>query len=267
MKPRRAPGQAGFPSSTRDVWIVRVAVFVLVMGLWQWYGSRISAALFAPPTAVASALYEQTFVDPVLPKAFLEMNVPLLIGFVAAALCGTALGLAMGRWRAVRTILNPYLSFLYALPQISLIPVLILWLGLGLALPVVLVFVAALLPIAITTVIGTAEVDHQLRDVARASCASPVQEMRTVMLPGTLPFILSGLQTGLAQALIAVIVVEMTAALRGLGGLIQQFGNFFQTADMIAPIFVIGLESVLLMVLMKYLRRRAAPWSVLSDRH
>lgn len=247
---------------TRDVWLIRAAMLAAVLGVWQWYGARVNPALFAPPTEVVRALYDQTVHDHALPRAFVDMNVPLLAGFAAAAVCGTFLGLVMGRWSVVRTTLNPYLSFLYALPQIALIPVFILWLGLGTGLAVVLVFVAALLPITINTVIGAAQVDDRLHDVAHAACASPLQEIRTVMLPGTLPFILSGLQTGLAQGLIAVIVVEMTAALRGLGGLIQTYGNYFQTAEMMASIVVIGVESVILTALMTHLRRRFAPWSL-----
>lgn len=244
------------------VWAVRVFVLLFVAGAWEIYGRSVSRAFFAPLSVIAQQFMELVFIERVIPVAIIETNVSLALGFGLAIVLGTAVGLVMGRWELVNRLFSPYVSFLYTLPRIALIPVLILWLGIDEVLRVAIVFLASVFPIIINTAAGVKEIDEELRDVARVARASSWQELHTVTLPGSLPFVLVGYQNGLAHALIAAIVAEMTAILTGLGGLVRTYANFFQTANMFVPIVIIAVESVLLVFVMKWLRSRLAPWSL-----
>lgn len=258
---KTSPRRRRLIDTSAVVWIVRLLAFVAVLAVWEWYGGEVNPALFAPVSSVVVSLVDLIFSDARIPQAFIETNVSLAVGLGLAISIGVPVGLMMGRWLTLRQLLSPYVSFLYTIPRIALIPVLILWFGIGAELRIAIVFLASVFPIIINTLVGVGEIGEDLSDVARVACASPGQEMRTLVLPGTIPFIFTGVQNGLANALVAAIAAEMVAVLTGLGGLVREYANFFQTANMIAPILIIALESVVLFALMKWLRRRFAPWS------
>jgi NitT/TauT family transport system permease protein len=247
--------------SRLGVWTVRVVTFGLIVGSWELYAQGVSRALLAPPTEIVEAFGELAFGDSVLLEAVRVSMQSMLIGFGAAIAAGIAIGLIMGRSRLVEYVLDPYVSFLYALPSIALIPLLVIWFGIDSMLRIVLVFLAGVFPIVINTMVGVKNVDSELIDVARVNCASELTILRTVVLPSALPFIFAGIQIALAQALVGVIVAEMTAVVTGLGGLIIRYAQFFQTAELFVPILVVMALSVLLTALMRALQRRLTPWA------
>lgn len=248
-------------SSPYAVWVTRIAVFIVFLGAWEWYGSRLSRALFAPFSDVLSSFRQLTILEPTIPQAIMETNVSLAFGFGLSGVVGTIVGLAMGRWEFLGRLLGPYVSFLYTLPRIALIPLFILWFGLGAELRVAIVVFGAVFPVIINAEAGVRQISDDLRDVASVARASAMQEMRTVIFPGSLPYVMVGLRNGLAQAFVGVIIAEMTAVLTGLGGLVRIYANFFQVANMFVPIVIIAAESVLIFAGMKLIHRRLAPWS------
>ena len=249
-----------FLETTLGVWTVRALTFITIFGTWEIYGRGVSRALFAPISEVVQAIIELTFTEDVMVQAFLSTNVALVIGYLAAILIGLPVGLMMGRYRTFGLVLDPYVSFLYGIPRVALIPLLVIWFGIGAGLRVAIVLLSCIFPIIINTMQGVKEVDPELIDVGRVNCASERQIFRTIIIPASLPYIFTGLQVGLGQALIGVIVAEMTAIITGLGGLVLRYANFFETAKMFVPILYIATFSVLLTTLMRYLRKRFAPW-------
>jgi NitT/TauT family transport system permease protein len=254
-RPRR-----GFLYSRTGIWTVRVVTFVVLMAVWELYASGVSRALFAPPSAIVASLVELGGVDGALWGAIAISMGALVIGFGLAIAVGVLVGLAMGRFRTLEFVLDPYVSFLYALPSIALIPLLVIWFGIDAELRLALVFLAGVFPVIINTGAGVKNVDPELLDVGRVMQASERQVMWTIVLPASLPFIFAGIRVALSQALVGVIVAEMTAIITGLGGMIIRFANFFQTANLFVPILAIMVISVGLTTAFKWLERRLTPW-------
>lgn len=254
-RPRR-----GFLYTRTGVWTVRLVTFVLLIVGWELYGSSVSRALFAPPSAILESIIELTLVDGTLWGALAISMGALLLGFGLAIVTGILVGLVMGRFRSVEYVLDPYVSFLYALPSIALIPLLVIWFGIDTELRLALVFLAGVFPVIINTMAGVKNVDRELLDVGRVACASERQMVTTIVLPAALPFISAGIRVALSQALVGVIVAEMTAIITGLGGMIIRFANFFQTANLFVPILAIMVVSVSLTALLKWAERRLMPW-------
>jgi len=252
--------QPGFLYTRAGVWTVRVITFVVLIGSWELYASGVSRALFAPPSAIVESIIELAITERTLWEAVAVSMGALVAGFGLAIVVGVGIGLIMGRFRPVEYVLDPYVSFLYALPSIALIPLLVIWFGIDTSLRLALVFLAGVFPVIINTMAGVKNVDRELLDVGRVACASERQMVMTVVLPAAMPFIFAGIRVALSQALVGVIVAEMTAIITGLGGMIIRFANFFQTANLFVPILAIMVVSVALTSLLKWLERRLMPW-------
>lgn len=251
----------GFLYTRTGVWTVRIVTFVVLIAAWELYASGVSLALFAPPSAILESIIELAITEGTLWGALATSVGALLLGFGLAIVVGVAIGLVMGRFLAVEYVLDPYVSFLYALPSIALIPLLVIWFGIDTELRLALVFLAGVFPVIINTMAGVKHVDRELLDLGRVACASERQVVTTIVLPAALPFIFAGVRIALSQALVGVIVAEMTAIITGLGGMIIRFANFFQTANLFVPILAIMAVSIGLTTLLKWLERRLAPWN------
>jgi NitT/TauT family transport system permease protein len=254
-------GETGFLYTRRGKWLVRAVTFVVVILAWEVYGRSVSRALFAPPSAILASFDKLALTNDTLVQAFAVSMGSLLIGFGLAMVVGVTIGTLMGRNRTIESLLDPYVSFLYALPTIALIPVLIIWVGIDLPLRILLVFLSGVFLVIINTMVGVKHVDKDLVDVARANCATELQVVRTVVLPGALPYIFAGMRVALAQSLIGIIVAEMTTTVTGLGAMIINAANFFRTADMFVPILTIMVTSIFLTEGMRRLQARLTPWA------
>lgn len=262
-RPELEEHKPSFLYTSLGIWLVRIVTFAVIFGAWEWYGQGQSRALFAPISEIGIAWWELTIQSTEIVNALQDTLIALGIGYALASLVGISVGLLMGINRKIEYVLDPYVSFLYGIPRIALIPLLVIWFGIGPNLRVSIVFLSSVFAIIINTMQGVKEVDQELIDVGIVSCASRQQILRTIIIPGSLPYIFAGLQIGVAQALIGVIVAEMTAIITGLGGLIVEFANFFRTADMFVPILYIAAFSVILNTLMRRLRIWLTPWQEL----
>jgi NitT/TauT family transport system permease protein len=149
---------------------------------------------------------------------------------------------------------------IYSTPRITLIPLLVLWLGIDLKLRVAIVALSAVFPIIINMYAGVREVDKELVDVGRAFTASRRQELWTIVIPGSLPFLFTGLRIGLARALGGVVTAELTAAVVGIGRLLLDSARFLRLDEMFVPLIVLGLMSIGLTALLAYIQRVTMPW-------
>ncbi|HXH06046.1 MAG TPA: ABC transporter permease [Vicinamibacterales bacterium] len=239
---------------------LRVSSVVVVLAVWELFG-RTNPIVASYPSAIWTAFIELGVVEGTLWEAFGVTLHGLVVGFAIAAVLGIVIGFAMGRIRLVDIMLDPYVSALYATPRIALVPLLVLWVGIDFELRVTIVVLSSVFPIIINTYVGTKHVDRELIDVGRAFAASGWQLLRTVVIPGSLPYLFAGLRIGVARALVGIIVAEMTAAVTGTGQLIIQFGRFFQTDRLFVPVIFLGLFSIALAEVVYFLQRRAMPWA------
>jgi ABC-type nitrate/sulfonate/bicarbonate transport system permease component len=247
-------------SSTWD-WALRVITLVVFLGGWEYYARGVSPVLLVPPSAIAEEAWRLIFVEnEILPAAITTLTA-LLLGFVIAAALGVAVGVLMGRFRILERIIDPYVSFIYAIPSIVFVPLILVWLGLGLKLRVFLVFLAGVFPVVINTMVGVKQVPADITDVGRVFCARERDALTTIVFPSALPYIFVGLRQALAQSLVMVVVAEMLVAITGLGGLMVTYGNFFHTASLFVPLLVIVATSLFLTWLIRWTGERLAPWA------
>jgi ABC-type nitrate/sulfonate/bicarbonate transport system permease component len=136
----------------------------------------------------------------------------------------------------------------------------VLWLGIDFQLRVAIVVLSSIFPIIINMHAGVKEVDRELLDVGRAFTASRRQELRTIVLPGSLPFMFTGLRIGLARALGGVITAELTAAVVGVGRLIIDGARFLRLDEMFVPLILFGIISIMFTAILGFLQELAMPW-------
>ena len=247
------------------IWAVRVAVVAAILISWQLYARNLPRALGAPPTATASAVWRQVSSGSIVGPLESSM-IALSLGFVIAVVMGIPIGVAMGRWRPIEHVLDPYVSFLYALPHVAFVPVMVVWFGFQLKFRLAYVVLSAIFPMIINTMTGVRNVDPELVAVGRSLCASTARQLRTIILPAASPFIVAGARQAFSSAWVGVIVAEVLATQDGLGGLITHYSNYFLTADMYVPILFIMFISVTIQSVADYFQARLTPWSNLARR-
>jgi NitT/TauT family transport system permease protein len=233
---------------------------IIFLALWQVVGSGINPILLATPAAVAQA-FVNLINDGTLWPAFLRAMEVLGVGFALATIVGIAVGVAMGRSLAAYRVLNPYVAFFQATPLIALTPLVVIWFGIGFPAEVAITFLLAVWSIIINTAEGVRNTPPILLDMARIYHIGERSVIRDIAVPHATPFIFAGLSIGLAKGLVGVIIGEMDISLKGLGGLITNFGDAFQTAPLLASIISSSAVGVIGVVLLELLRRRLAPWA------
>jgi NitT/TauT family transport system permease protein len=166
----------------------------------------------------------------------------------------------MGRFRLVEYILEPYVTALYSTPSIALIPLFILWFGVGVTAKITIIFFLSVFIVIINTYTGVKNLSQSIVDVGAAFGANQRQIFWFIILPAALPFIMTGLRLAVGRGILAMIVAEFFTSISGLGGMIVKYGNFFQTAKMFVPIIVVSLLGVIAVELLKRIEAKLAPW-------
>lgn len=183
-----------------------------------------------------------------------------LVGYALAALIGIPLGLATGWWRRLSFVFGPFIDTLNAVPRLTLLPLLIIWFGIGIWSKVVVVFLGAVIPILISTHSGVQTNEARFLKVARSFGASELKILSSIILPGTVPFIFTGLKYGVGRALLGVVVGELYAATAGVGYMIGAAGNTFQTDVVFFGILTFTLAGLASVAVLDLLERRFEQW-------
>jgi ABC-type nitrate/sulfonate/bicarbonate transport system permease component len=183
-----------------------------------------------------------------------------LYGFLLSVIIAIPLGVAMGWYRRFDAVMDPFVSILYATPRIALIPLVLVWAGIGFQSRLIVVVLSAVFPLLINTVAGVRATDPQLLQVANAYTARDLAIFRTIVLPGAVPYIVAGLRHAINQALIGVVVAEFFAGNVGLGAMITSAGLELRTDIALLGVLVIAASSLILTGLLKLLERRLTPW-------
>jgi NitT/TauT family transport system permease protein len=239
-----AAGTSGARGESRLRVVARTAFpFLVVALLWEFtaYLGIFPRKLFPPLEEVAAAFVRLTAAG-ILPHHVLDTLIRLLVGFALAAVVGVAIGFAMGRSRRAEDIFLPLVSIGAPIPGIAYAPLFLLWFGLGNKTAVLLVGFVSAFPIIFNTWTGVKAVKEIWVRSAQAMGADDRRLFHHVILPGALPYILTGLRLGLAQAWRILVGVEMLAAVPwGLGWMIFGAREFLNTDVMLAGVAVIGV--------------------------
>lgn len=236
-------------------------LFSLAAGLliWEIAGRLTSAAFMVSFSATLTRLW-QLIADGNFIGQLLESAKLFATGFVLALVIGVPLGMLLARVRWLRIGVEPYLMVVYATPLVALIPFILSMMGFGFAPKVLVVFLFAIFPIIYNTVEGARSIKPELIEVARAFRSGEWALWREVMLPYTLPYMMTGVRQAIGRALVGMVAAEFFLSSTGLGQLIMGASQNFDTGGVFASIFVIGLIGVGLMRLGLMLEQRLVTW-------
>ena len=179
---------------------------------------------------------------------------------VSGLVIGLVLGLLMGWYTRVQYALDPFVNFFYSTPRIVFIPLFIIWFGIDMPSKIAVIFLGALFPIIINTMAGVRNTDAALLRVAKSFGASDALTFRRVILPGSVPFILTGFRLGIGHALTGLVVAELIAARHGIGQVIAIAGQTFQSPKMLAGVVLIAGTGMLLTTILQRIENRFQAW-------
>jgi len=256
--------QIGLRLGRARIAVWRLAVFVLLILAW-WALAVMTGRNFLPTPWQTVVAGVQVIGDGTVPRATLDSVAVFLSGFALAALVAIPFGLLMGGFRVFGGALEAYVNALAAMPRVAFIPLVIVFLGLGVEAKIFIVFLGAVMPIVINTYAGALACDGELVEMARSAGASETQIFSKIMLPGSLPYIAAGLRVGASLALINTVVAELYTAVNGLGGLLSVYGNSFRMAPYFVVLCVLAAIAVAVMSGLKFLERRMDRWRYRSE--
>jgi NitT/TauT family transport system permease protein len=192
----------------------------------------------------------------------------ILGGFLVAAVSGILVGVAMGMSPLAARIVDPWIAALYPLPKISLIPLLIIWLGTGEAYRIVISAVTAFFPIVISTYAGIRQADRGLIKAAQDLGASARQIQFKVVIPAAIPSIFAGLHLGMGVTIILIVAAEMIggSSQSGMGYLLINAGQVMETEKVFATLVVLAVVGAIVIKLQQWTDRWVAPWAHRDDR-
>ena len=251
-----APDRVGFRP---PAWAITAASIVSFFALWEWFGRDVNPVFGSYPSAIFEAFIVLAQSGKLL-KALIDSLQPFLAGYGLAVVIGVPLGLVIGRFAFLEAALGVYVTAGFAMPLVALVPLLILWMGLGFTVKMAIIFLMAVFPITINAWLGVRAVPKTLIEVGLSFVASPATILRRIVLPATLPYIMAGLRLAVGRAVVAMIVAEFFTSIGGLGGIIINSANNFDTATMFVPVIVIVLLAIGLTWLIGIVERRVAPW-------
>lgn len=182
------------------------------------------------------------------------------VGVVVGVAAGVALGLLMGSVPWVRSVLEPWLTFLRALPPLAYFFLLVIWLGIGEAPKITLLALAALPPAAVATTAAVVAVPVNLVEAAHALGASRRDVVRDIVIPSALPETFTGIRLAVGMAYSSVVAAELFNGIPGIGGLVKDASNYNNTPVVLVGIFAIGISGLVIDGLLRAVERRAVPW-------
>jgi NitT/TauT family transport system permease protein len=181
-------------------------------------------------------------------------------GYLMAVAFGIPFGMLTGWYRRLNYVFEPFVSAFYATPRVALLPLFIIWFGIGINSKIAVVFAGAMFPVIISTFSGMRTLDSNLLKCARSFGANDWQIFKTIAIPGSIPFIITGLRLAVGRALIGVVVGELYAATAGIGYLITVAGATFQTDKVFVGVMIICFSGLFMMEMLKLLERHFEPW-------
>jgi len=241
--------------------VLGVAGILMILIPWELVVrlGMVKEILIGSPSAVAEAFVTEFQRDDIWRHIWASLRV-WLVGFGLASVAGIFLGLVAGWSRRAGLITVPWLNVAYAAPDLAFIPIFILWFGLGFTFKVFVVFIGVIIYVTLNTIAGVHATEERYLAVARTYGAGRIQMFRSIILPGALPYIMTGLRIASGRAVVGVIGAEFVSANEGLGFLITISGTTFQTARVFVGIILIAGFGVLLNEILGRVEQRFDVW-------
>jgi len=241
----------------------RIALFVVVVGLWQ-IGSNLN--LFDPgvvpsPFAIGAHLVKWTLDGTLWFHSWITIQ-ETVAGFLIGAIGGIVFGFAIGRYPALAEVLDPFILAIYSVPKVALAPLFLVWFGIGIFMKIVLAAVTVLFIVFFNTLAGVRNVDRDLVDAVWLMGAKPRDILLRVLVPSAMSWALTGVRISIPYALIGAIIGELIASNRGIGYLISSAASAYDTAGVFAALIVLTVLAMLLNAVVDEIDRRLSKWKV-----
>jgi NitT/TauT family transport system permease protein len=241
--------------------IAAVAVFLLI---WELVGNvyqLINPMFMSAPSLIFKAAVGLVRSGEIWNDLMIS-GIELFWGYLAAVVFGIPFGIMVGWYKRMSHVFDPFINAMNATPRVALLPLIIIWLGIGILSKVGIIFLGAVFSILINTRDGVKTTPYNLLTCARSFGASEWMLFKTVVLPSTLPFILTGLRLATGRALVGVMVGELYAATAGIGFMITVAGATFQTDKVFVGVGIFAISGMILMEALTKIERRFDKWRV-----
>jgi ABC-type nitrate/sulfonate/bicarbonate transport system permease component len=260
------PARIRRPRSALRSWLTGTGSVLLVLVVWEFLSAtgRVNALLLPTPIAVAQAAIKLT-VSGTLPIDIAVSLGRVIVGFFAALCVAVPLGVFMGLSRTVTDGVNPLVEIARPIPPIAIIPIAMLWFGIGETSKVFLIAYGAFFPILLNTISGFRAIDPIHIRAVQSLGAKRWQLIRYVVVLSAFPHIVVGARLGMAMGFIVLVAAELIAADSGLGFLIQDARQHFMTDQIFVGIIAIGILGLLLNQSLLVLERRIVPWRFIGE--
>ena len=221
---------------------------------------RLKPIFISSPTLVLQAAYRMFFVTGEMWRDLAWSALGYSLGLVCAIAAGIPLGLAAGWYRRLSYAVEPFLAALNATPQVAFLPLIVIWVGTGMGARVLIIFLLAVLPLAINAHAAVRTTDPRLIAVARSFGASEARLFCSIILPSSIPFLLAGLRLAVGRGMIGVVVGEIYGSAAGVGAMISQSGARFETDKVFVGVLTIVAAGLILVELIERIERHIELW-------
>lgn len=241
--------------------VLGVSGFICVLLVWEFAARAglIRAVFFSSPTAIAGTAWTLFSRGTIWEDIAVSLE-EFVLGFLTASVLGIIVGVAAGWSRRVNALASPWIAAWYATPHIALIPLIVLWFGIGLTYKVFYVFLVAFFSVTINAMIGVQSAEDRYLEVSRSFGAGKRMVLRTVLLPAAVPYIMTGLRLGAGRAWVGVVVAELVGANHGIGFMINLAGQMLNMAQAMFGIVLLGIFGIAIGELMRRAERRFDAW-------
>jgi NitT/TauT family transport system permease protein len=244
-------------SATRIV--AQIAFALVLLGIWQLYGTLAGDQWTSLPTLVAARIWDLARNGGLIGHIATTLS-EIVMGLVIGVPLGTLVGILLGRTQVLSSLLRPVIVAANSVPIVALAPLLIMWFGLGLSPKVALVALVSFFLLFFNTYSGVTTIDRDLLDGLRLMGANRRELLWKVVLPATMPWVLSGLRSALPYSLIAATVGEMMLARSGLGFLVTEFAGQYDMSGVFAALVVLMILGVIIAELAARCERWILRW-------
>ena len=242
--------------------ILGTSAVVIFLTAWELIGNTlglINPMFMSAPSFVFKAAF-QMFASGEIFNDLYVSGIEFFWGYLLSVVVAIPFGIAIGWYKRFAYICDPFVNAMNATPRIALLPLVIIWLGIGILSKVGIIFLGALFPLLINTRDGVKTTPHNLLTAARSFGASDWQIFKSVVLPSTVPFILTGLRLAVGRALIGVMVGELYAATAGIGFMITVAGATFQTDKVFVGVLIFAISGMTLTSVIDHFEHRFDKW-------
>lgn len=257
---REVSNRVAFLERKVPKWVSAVGVLT-VLAVWEAISQAglISALYLPAPSSIVRTGWEMTLSGE-LGRSLAASMYRIVLGFVAGGVVGVLIGLLMGFSKVAGAIGNPLIYSVYAIPKIALLPLFILWLGIGELSKVTIIGLGVFFPVVINTYAGVCNVDPLLMKVAVSFKAKRFNIIRKVILPAALPTIFAGLNLAAGMSLLLLVSAEMIAAKDGIGALILHYGDLMLTTKLMVGILTLSILGLIFNRGLDWFKRKLIPW-------